>query len=82
MLLKSKIEESQYTLKLKIQIIFQDEGFNFASNGGNGGNGGDPEYRPIDAFIQGILEDQITTKRFQILSQSVFIKITFRQYIR
>ena len=36
---------------------FQDEGFNFSSNGGNGGNGGDPEYRPIDAFIQGILED-------------------------
>ena len=40
-------------------FLFQDEGFNFSSNGGNGGNGGDPEYRPIDAFIQGILEDQL-----------------------
>ena len=40
--------------------ILQDDGLNFSNNGGhggNGGNGGDPEYRPIDAFIQGILED-------------------------
>lgn len=48
-------------LKCVEQLFFykliKDEGFNFSNNGGNGGNGGDPEYRPIDAFIQGILED-------------------------
>ena len=51
---------NMHTDYILLFVLLQDEGFNFSSNdgnGGNGGNGGDTDYRPIDAFIQGILED-------------------------